>query len=45
MTTGFQITILITFIVMILTLPLFVEEMGGLMQTMTERFFSGLKVI
>jgi flagellar biosynthesis protein FliR len=45
MTTGFQITILITFIVVILAMPLFVDEMGGLMQIMTERFFSGLKVI
>jgi flagellar biosynthetic protein FliR len=45
MTTGFQITILITVVVLFLTMPLFVEEMNGLMETMTQKFFTSMKVL
>jgi flagellar biosynthetic protein FliR len=45
MMTSFQVTIVVAVTVMFLSMPLFVNEMDGLLQTMAERFFSTLKVL
>ncbi len=45
MMTSFQVTIVIAVSVFFISIPLFVNEMDGLLQMMAERFFSVLKVI
>ena len=45
MMTGFQVTICVAFAVLILTIPLFVEEMSDLMAIMTDRFFQAARAI
>jgi flagellar biosynthetic protein FliR len=45
MMTSIQVTIVVSVVVLFLSMPLFVNEMDGLLQTMAERFFSTLKVL
>jgi flagellar biosynthesis protein FliR len=45
MVMSFQVTIMITVAVFIITVPLFVEEMDGVMQMMAEKFFMVMKVL
>jgi flagellar biosynthetic protein FliR len=45
MMTGFQVTISVAFAVMILTMPLFVEEMNQLLSLMSDRFFQVARVL
>ena len=45
MMTSFQVTILVAISVFFVSIPLFVNEMDGLLHIMAERFFSVLKVL
>jgi flagellar biosynthesis protein FliR len=45
MVMSFQVTIVITVAVFFITVPLFVDEMNGIMQLMAEKFFSAMKVL
>jgi len=45
MVTSFQVTIMISLAVFIMSMPLFIDEMGLLAQTMTEKFFNVMKVL
>jgi len=45
MVTSFQVTILVSILVFIISMPLFVEEMDILARVMAEKFFNAMKVI
>jgi flagellar biosynthetic protein FliR len=45
MMTGFQVTITVAGVVLIVSMPFFVEEMSGLFNLMTTRFFEAAKVL
>lgn len=45
MVTSFQVTIMITVVVFVMSMPLFIDEMNVLAQTMADKFFNVMKVL